>query len=85
MRHCVHVDNVGVFGGGRKVVEETMDRLVGSFESRGLKTHELEITEGEIEALGVTLDATRRHTRLTAASGSGGSARASAGSCGGSA
>ena len=42
-----------------------MDRLVSSFESRGLKMHELEITEGEIEALGVPLDATRRHTRLS--------------------
>eukprot|EP00959_Pyramimonas_sp_CCMP1952_P419552 8787822-Pyramimonas_sp.AAC.1 len=34
-----------------------MEQLVAPFEARSPKAHELEISEGEVEALGVTLDA----------------------------
>ena len=66
VRHYVYVDNVGVIGVGLRVVADTMNALISAFTARGLPTHELQVTDHELEALGVILDPCRRHTRIAA-------------------
>ena len=40
--------------------------MIESFESRGLRIHEVEVSRDQVEALGVVLDSRRLLTRLTA-------------------
>ncbi|CAK0910187.1 unnamed protein product [Prorocentrum cordatum] len=52
---AAYVDNILVFGGCKSLVDETMNRLVGTFRRRGLPVHEIENAARNADFLGLSL------------------------------
>ena len=56
VRHHVYVDNVGVMGCSRDKVARVLSEVNSIFEKVGLAVHALEVSGGEMKALGFELD-----------------------------
>ena len=63
--HYLYLDNLGVIGHDRDVVEEALAESVSTFESRGLLMHDVEVSSGTLQTLGCELDGISKTTRLT--------------------
>ena len=64
-RQYVYVDNLGVIGPDGTVVASVLDTVIAEFMRHGLLIHERQITTTEVDVLGVVVDGTRRHSRLS--------------------
>ena len=53
--HYAYVDNMGVFGQSGEVVTASLEEAKEAFEGRGLLLHEMEVTRGGADTLGVAV------------------------------
>ena len=65
LNHYVYVDNLGIIGQDRSLVSRGLKSLEEHFNSRQLLLHPGEVHSGSVKALGIQLDGSLKHTRIS--------------------